>query len=273
MRIYEKIRSYSHIGRSTIYSMLSLCVITMPNMAHDTFLLPSQNNWSVGNSVDVRLTSALHFPDLASGPSKDRISSTVIRIGGEDVDTFSLRETKTFLSLGFTAEQTGFGVIAISTKPRFGDISPENAEVYFDEIGAEPPVRQAFDALPGTPPLRRSYSKHAKSFICVEDCKAGSSARSTPVNQALEFVEIDDKPNSFLLLRDGQPLANHKVKLSTTAKETHEFQTSQAGELTVSGKVSGVVILQAVVITLPAQPDGVYHSDYATLVLEIKAAS
>ena len=272
MYIYKRFKNHNRITGVLVGLIVSLTTVAAPSLAHETFLLPAKDSWSVGDSVDVKLSSSLSFPELAYGPKKDRIASTFIRVGGEAVNTYSLTESDAFLTLGFKAEHAGFGVVAMSSKPRFGDIEPEKAEVYFDEIGATKPVRQAFAALPGEPPLHRSYAKHTKSFICVENCEAGNSARSTPVGQALEFVAVEGSANRFQLLRSGKPLANHKVKISTAAKEVHEVTTTASGELTLDGKASGVIMLLAVVITLPDQPDGVYHSDYASLVLEIAPA-
>jgi len=268
MYIYQSLKNYNRIAGILICLIFSLTAVTAPSLAHDTFLLPAKHNWGMGDSVDIKLSSALSFPDITYGPKQDRISSTFVRVGGESVNTFSLTESKAFLTLGFKAEHSGFGVVAMSSKPRFGDIAPEKAEEYFDEIGATQPVRQAFAALSGEPPLHRSYAKHTKTFICVENCVAGNSARSTPTGQALEFVAVDGGTNTFQLLRGGKPLAHHKVKVSTSAKDVYEITTTKSGELTVDGKVSGVIMLLAVVITLPDQADGVYHSDYASLVLE-----
>ena len=272
MYISKNLKNHTHIAGILLCLIFSLTAVTVPSLAHDTFLLPAKHKWSVGNNVDIKLSSALSFPDLTSGPKRNRIASTFIRVGGEPVNTFSLTESKAFLTAGFKAERAGFGVVAMSSKPRFGDIEPEKAEEYFDEIGASEPVRQAFAALPGEPPLHRSYAKHTKTFVCVENCVAGNSASSAPVGQALEFVAVDGGANTFQLLRGGKPLAHHKVKISTSAKDVYEVKTTENGELTVDGKVSGVIMLLAVVITLPDQPDGVYHSDYASLVLEITQA-
>ena len=382
MRIYKSLKNDTLVARIFACLIVSLTAVATPVLAHDTFLLPAKNIWRVGHSVDIGLASTLSFPDLTWGVTQDRISSTFIRVGGEAVTTFTLTDGKAFLNVGFQAERSGFGVVALSTKPRFGDIAPEKAEGYFDEIGAapsvrqafaalagEPPlhrsyskhsktficvedcaagsatgstpvaqsstfirvggeavttftltdgkaflnvgfqaersgfgvvalstkprfgdiapekaegyfdeigaapsVRQAFAALAGEPPLHRSYSKHSKTFICVEDCAAGSATGSTPVGQALEFIAVDGGANVFQLLSGGKPLAHHKVKVTTSAKEVHEITTTMRGELTMSGKISGVIMLRAVVITLPDQADGIYHSDYATLVVDITRA-
>ena len=104
------------------------------------------------------------------------------------------------------------------------------------------------------------------------------SDRSDPVGQDLEFIAgggfiaSGGGANVFQLLRGGKPLAHHKVKVTTSAKEGHEITTTGSGELTISGKISGVIMLRAVVITLPDQAEGVYHSDYATLVVDITRA-
>lgn len=270
MSTYKNLKNCNRIAGGLVCLIFSLTAVTAPALAHNTFLLPVKHMWSEGSNVEVKLSSALSFPDLGSGPKQDRISLTSIRVGGQPVETFSLTESKAFLTLNFEAERSGTGVVAMSSKPRFGDIEPDNAEEYFDEIGATQEVRQAFAALPGEQPLHRSYAKHTKTFVCIEDCVAGSSARSTPVGQALEFVAVGGDTNAFQLLRGGAPLADHRVHISTSMKDVQEVMTNKNGVFTIEETPSGVTMLLAVVITLPSQPDGVYHSDYASLVLDVK---
>jgi hypothetical protein len=252
--------------------IVSFSTVSTPVSAHETFLLPAKNAWSVGNQIEIRMASSLSFPVLTWGITQDRISKTVIRLGGVDVTTFSLNNNDAFLKVSFMAQHSGSGVVAMSTKPRSGVIGPENTEGYLDEIGAAPSVREAFRALPGEAALHRSYAKHTKTFICVEDCSASRSANTTPVGQELEFIADAGATNVFQLLRAGNPLSHHEVKVRTSDKKLHKFATDGNGELTIGGEISGVIMLTAVAITLPEQADGLYHSDYATLVLDIARA-
>ena len=251
-----------------IASVASLLALISASFAHQTFLWPQKFVWDEGKLVTVSLTSALSFPNLEHGPAKDRIDLTAIVTGGMPVDEVSFSENETVLDVQFMPARTGFSRIAVSSKPRAGDIAPEDAEEYFDEIGASAPVRAAFDALPGSPPLKRSYSKHAKLFICIEICGIGNKAATEPVGQPLEFVAVGDSAAVFKLLRDGEGLPEHAVTIVTTAGDTVDLSTAEGGTFVVPEGLTGAIMLTAVVITLPDTADGIYHSDYATLTTE-----
>lgn len=251
--------------------LASLSIVTLPAaLAHETFLLPTQHVWKLDSDVKIRMASGLSFPELTWGVSQDRISTAIVQLDGKTINSPSLTDGKAFLTIDFTASQEGVGVVAMSTKPRSGDIKHESTEGYLDEIGAPHSVRQAFRALPGKPSLHRSYVKHTKSLICIESCKDGRYLNSKPVGQKLEFIVTNDNTNSFQLLLDGEPLPNHEVKVRDSTKELFKFETDANGQLSIGEKMSGTIMLAAVAITLPEKANGLYHSDYATLVLNIK---
>ena len=243
--------------------------MSAPSYAHQTFLLPAEFVGKPHTSIEVGLTSALSFPDRMSGPARDRIEFVTVLIGDHEISEILFEEEETVLNAKFVAHHPGFVRAAMSSMPRAGKIEPENADAYFDEIGASQPVRQAFDALPGEPPLNRSYSKHAKTFFCIETCGGAESAAS-PVSQKLEFVASDTGKRTFRLLLDGKALAGQDVSVTSFKGEQTSTTTNESGAFTIDESSSGIVMLSAVWITLPDSPDGVYHSDYATLTLDLK---
>jgi len=50
------------------------------------------------------------------------------------------------------------------------------------------------------------------------------------------------------------------------------LSTNEDGQVSIDAPVTGVVMISAIWITLPDQPDGVYHSDYATLTIDLPSA-
>lgn len=239
-------------------------------LAHETFLLPIQSVWEMNSNVEVRMASGLSFPDLTWGVNQERISSSTVQLNGKNVASPSFKDGKAFLTVSFNASEAGVGVVAISTKKRSGDIEHKNTEGYLEEIGASESIKQAFRALPGKLPLHRSYVKHTKSFICVKSCRDSRNLSSKPVGQKLEFVTANDGASRFQLLLDGKPLPSHEVKVRDSAKELYQYTTDSRGMFSIGKQVSGTVMLAAVAITLPEKADGLYHSDYATLVLNTK---
>lgn len=255
-------------GKRLLTAILAAGLAAAPAAAHQTFLLPSEFVWENGETVTVDLTSALSFPDLEHGPARDRIAFSQAAIGGEPVGALSFNESETALEISFDTNRTGLAIVAASSKPRAGQIPPEDVDMYLDEIEADASVREAFDALPGSPPLDRSYSKHAKTFFCIDACDNNGGA-STPVGQKLEFVASGARAKTFVLLLDGKPLAGKAVTVVPVDGEAMQTATDENGTIAVSAPVSGVVMLSAVWITLPASADGVYHSDYATLTVDL----
>lgn len=249
--------------------ILSIGVVAVSKAAaHQTFLLPEKFQVKAGSDVDISLTSALAFPNLEHGPARDRIAFSKVMLGNSALDNVTFSEGETALSLSFHAGESGLAMIAVSSKPRGGEIPPEDVEVYLDEIEAPESVRAAFDALPGSPALNRSYSKHAKTFICIESC-GGEKTAEEPAGQKIEFVSIDRSQTTFRLLYDGKPLQGKTVTIASVSGEPSTVVTNDAGEFNPDGSASGIVMFGAVVITLPETPDGVYHSDYATLTVNL----
>ncbi|MBL4853272.1 MAG: DUF4198 domain-containing protein [Robiginitomaculum sp.] len=253
-------------------TVLAATLFAVPALAHQTFLWPAKFMWQSGDKVEVALTSALAFPKLESGPGKDRIAFSSAMVAGKKIDTFTLAEHKTYLNMEFQADTAGFGVIAMSSKTRSGAIKPEDSEGYLDEIGASDTVRKAFNDLPGTPALNRSYNKHTKTFICVETCTGGADAKYKSVGQKLEFVASKTGDRDFVLLLDGKPLAGQDVVIYGVDGKGAETVSDANGLVKIDHAHTGVAMLTAVWITLPAKPDGVYHSDYTALTLKLAHA-
>ncbi|RZM71058.1 hypothetical protein C3B51_22930 [Pseudoalteromonas rubra] len=251
--------------------LVTLNMLVLPTvLAHETFLLPIQSVWEMNSNVEVRMASGLSFPDLTWGVNQERISSSTVQLNGKNVASPLFKDGKAFLTVSFKASEAGFGVVAISTKKRSGDIEHKNTEGYLEEIGASESIKQAFRALPGKPPLHRSYVKHTKSLICVKSCKKSQDLSLKPVGQKLEFITANEDLNRFQLLLDGKPLPHHDVKVRNSEKELYQYRTDSRGMFSIGEQVSGAVMLAAVAITLPEKPDGLYHSDYASLVLNTK---
>jgi len=270
-RPYGTVNNTWTTGRNWIAGGLAALLLATPSYAHKTFLAVERYVWDAGEVIEVSLTSALEFPNIEYGPAQDRISSISVFVGDQEISDIAFEEGEVALTATFTPTNNGPVVIAMSTHPRAGEISPEGAAAYFDEIDAEQSTRQAFDDLPGSPALSRSYSKHTKTFLCVASC-AGPGARNTAIGQALEFVGVAGENRSFALLRDGDVLPGQRVAIYSVDGSHVETVTDDQGVIILENSVSGVVLLSAIWITLPAQADGVYHSDQATLTVSVQPA-
>lgn len=254
-------------------SLLAAAVIATPSLAHKTFLAPSQYVWDSGTIVEVAFTSGLAFPDIESGPARDRISFTAVIVDNQAVEEVAYEESETALNVTFMADDRGLAVIAMSSFLRSGEIAPEDASAYLNGIGADDTVRQAFEDLPGSPALNRSYIKHTKTFICIETCENGRESSYAPIGQTLEFVAVESHGRTFGLVRDGAPLEGHRVAIFSHDGHQLDAVTDENGWVEIDGSMSGAVMLSAIWITLPDQADGVYHSDQATLTVDLGQAN
>jgi len=250
-------------------AVLAATFFAVPVFAHKTFLWPAKFMWQTGDTVEVALTSALTFPNLEFGPGKDRIAFSSVVMAQHKIDTFAFSENKTYLNMTFKADNAGFGVIAMSSKTRSGDIKPEDTEGYLDEIGANEAARKAFNDLPGTPVLHRSYNKHTKTFICIETCDAGANEKYKPVGQKIEFIASKSGDRTFVVLLDGKPLADQDVVIYGADGKGVDTVSDASGLIKISPSHEGVTMLTSVWITMPVKPDDVYHSDYAALTLKL----
>lgn len=66
----------------TVTAALVATMLTAPlASAHKTYLATERTVWEAGSEVTVGLTSALEFPDIETGPARNRIDFTSVRVG------------------------------------------------------------------------------------------------------------------------------------------------------------------------------------------------
>lgn len=253
---------------ATLGASIGAVLLAGTALAHKTFLAPHQMVWGAGDMITVSFTSALAYPDIQFAIGRDRIKDAVAYVASDEVESLTYAQTETSLEISFDTETEGFGVLAVTTLPRSGEIPAEDVELYFDELDASQAVRDRFDALPGEPALMRSYSKLSKTVFCVAECSGGGAVFS-PLGHALEFVPVQGESRSFALFRDGQALAGHRVFIDTVDGRTHRTRTNDMGRFEVTEAATGTVLMSAVWIDVPTSADGNYHSDQASLTINL----
>ncbi|MCF6262474.1 MAG: DUF4198 domain-containing protein [Xanthomonadales bacterium] len=253
------------LQKTIITTALSFTLLAAPAVAHQTFLVPEKFNSAVGEQVNLVITSALAYPNREGGPSLDRIPFIHVMLNGQKIKNLTFTENETYMNASFTANSVGFAMAAMSSKRRFGEIKPEEADYYLDSLGVNDEVKAAFFAQEGTPALNRSYNKHTKTFFCIESCDGGKQTAYEAVGQDLEFVASSEAANHFILLLNGKPLAGHVVTVVSPGSDNLELSTNQNGGINFDSSEMNSVMMTAVWVTLPEQASGVYQSDYATL--------
>ncbi len=262
--------SYHRTARFTAALGACVCAVSLAGtaLAHKTFLAPHQMVWEAGETITVSFTSALAYPDLQFAIGADRIESAAAHVAHEAVESLSYEEADASLEISFDTQAQGYGVLAVTTHPRSGEIPPEDVALYFEELDADHAVRDRFDALPGDPALVRSYAKLSKTVFCVAECGGGGRVFS-PLGHALEFVPVQGDSRSFTLFREGEPLGDHRVFIDTVDGQLHHARTNAAGRFEVTEAVTGTVLMSAVWIDVPEAADGTYHSDQASLTIHL----
>ena len=269
MTIRFPILSVHGLHRATIAGILVAGLVSPPAFGHKTYIASERAVWAAVDTIEVSLTSALDYPNIEFGPARDRVAFTSVVVGDVPVDAPDFEETETALVISFDPQTTGFAVVAVSAHPRSGEIASEDVDSYFDEIGADAVVRAAFAALPGSPAMMRSYTKHTKLFLCVAECETGRDAGMRATGQALEFVATGEEGRSFALLRNGERVSGQMVDIHGVDGGHATVETDADGVIQVDHAFSGPTLLSAVWITLPDQASGTYHSDQATLVVTL----
>lgn len=268
-RIAGRVRRRSPMWRAGLLGGLAALAVSSAALGHKTFLALQQSLWPAGQTVQISMTSALDYPDIQFGFSPDRVAFAWAVVGGETIAELAFAQSETSMDVSFHPHATGMGMLAVTTHPRSGEIPPESVGPYFDEIELDADARAAFLALPGTPALMRSYTKLTKTVFCVETCEGGEAALVTPLGQALEFVRLAGESRGFALFRSGEPLAGHRVRVQTADGGHQDAVTDDAGAFFVDETLQGAILLSAIRVELPDQPTGIYHSDQATMTVNL----
>ncbi|MBL1430206.1 MAG: DUF4198 domain-containing protein [Robiginitomaculum sp.] len=246
-------------------TLLAFTLLAAPALAHPTFLEPEKFNSAVGEQVNLMLSTSLGYPTMENGPSLDRIPFIHVMANGQKIENLAFAKKETHMSTSFTADNAGFAMAAMSSKRRFGEIKPEEADYYLNAIGVSDEAKAAFFAQEGTPALNRSFNKHTKTFFCVETCDGGKEAAYVAVGQDLEFVASNEAANRFVLLLNGAPVADHAVTVVSPGSDDLELNTNQNGVIDFDTSGMKSVMIISVWVTVPEEASGVYQSDYATL--------
>ncbi len=156
----------------------------------------------------------MKFPALEYGPKEKRVSKTGVS-GPDSQATFKVfAETKTALQFRLEARKAGTYVATVELSPHDIDLTPDKVAEYFAEIDAPKSLRDTYAAMPEPRQWRETYTKHAKTVVCVVSCSTANELVCATGAKA-EFVAVaeslgSDRPK-FRLLAAGAPLANAAV--------------------------------------------------------------
>lgn len=245
--------------------------------AHDTWLLPERFEVAVGKTLNIEMTSGMHFPRLESPIERTRVARAEARLGGSSVALTERRSQTHALAFLHPFRAAGIATLAVELKPRTLELRPAQVKEYLDEIGATPEVRRAWAASPGKAWVE-TYTKHAKTFLRVG--KAGEASRDLSWREAVGFaLELvpDADPTAIAagqrltvtLLRDGKPLPGLAVGVVRENAAAGTLQTTDAeGRATLSFGKRGLYLVRATYLRPEGSSGDRWVSDFTTLTLE-----
>ena len=266
--------------RVGIASALLLGLTSGAARAHDTWLLPASSQAKPGNSLRLEMTSGMAFPKRESPIKPDRIASQGVRLGGRRLPFDDPRVNKKELILTATLDRPGVATFWLDLHPRTLELTAEDVEHYFEEIGASAAVRERWQSAPEPRRWRESYTKHVKTFVRV-GTPGSDRSWSEPVGSAFELVPERDPTGLragdelvVRLLRNGAPAAGVTVGL-LRAGETKSVDrpTGDDGRVTFTIGAAGWYLLRSTDLRPASGPDLDWESDFATLTFEAQAAA
>jgi hypothetical protein len=239
--------------------LLALAVLLAPvaARAHDTFLLAPAAPAAVGEPVALALTSGMAFPAPEYGPQPERVARASASSGTLIVRDRSPEE----LASRLVDARSGLQAAAVSLKPHTFTLTASELAHYLEEIGAAHDLAARARA---EPEFRETYVKHAKTLLCIADCRP-SAAALQPVGAALEWV-AEPALERFVLLLAGRPLANQPTTVQFGG-ERRMLTTDANGMIHLPAEARGAVMLSAVRLVPPVLAGAPWTSDFATLTL------
>lgn len=219
--------------------------------AHDFFLLPERFTAAAAEDLDVSATVSASFPQLENVVTEDRIDRLLVEGPGEPRLVITGPGSES-LALRLVTAEPGLVVAGVQTKARDVDYAEDRIGVILEEYRIGPTATAAVRALPGPRVLQVSSRRFAKTIVCASSC-ADQSAAARPLGADLEFVGTGSGTDHFLLVRSGEPLANHPVDLVTSDGNRQHLTTGEAGEVHLPDSARGTLMLFAAVMDPPAQ--------------------
>ncbi len=260
--------------------------------AHDTWLMPvSGFTVPVGTRAALELTSAGRFPTAETAIRAERVERAESWLGGESAPLAVEAPGARALRLRTAPlARPGIATLIVSLAPRTLTLTRAQVAHYFDEIGAEPAVREAYARGDGS--WTETYVKHAKAYVRVGDAGADSSWRDA-IGQRLELVPRRDPTRlragttlEMQLLRCMTPSAGQSVSwVRAGAARARMARTDAEGVVRIPLDRPGRWLVRATSLrpreatmsvggctlpTDPSAPDAAWRSDFATLVLDVR---
>ncbi|MBA2467173.1 MAG: DUF4198 domain-containing protein [Sphingomonas sp.] len=237
--------------RTLIAGALTSAVLCLPSAAwaHDFFLLPERFVASGQGGVRLVATVGSSFPVPENAVPADRIERVVAAGAGNPQVHIAGAGSKA-LNLHVAGAGAGMLVVGGGAKPREVEYAEDRIPLILGEYRVLPNAAAAVEALPKPRTWKVLSRRFAKTFICVQSCRARSAAERS-FGAHLEFVGHRSSADRFRLLAAGKPLANYPVDLVDQAGKRRHLSTDARGELRLPAGVRGTSMLFAAKLEPP----------------------
>lgn len=244
---------------------------------HDTWLLPDRFQVAPRQAVTVDLTSGMAFPELETGPKRERVESAKCRLAGRTFEIDDITAGAKALIFKTELPEPGIAALWVKLPPKSIELKPEEVEHYIDEIGASAALRKQWTEMEPKR-WRELYAKHQKTFVRVGQ-PAGDRSWAEPVGSALEIVPDSDPTEvragddfAVRVLKNGKPhaaFALNAIAAGQTKGET--ARTDAEGRVTFRINKAGPWLLRGTDLRKAAREDADWESDFVTLTFKAKA--
>ena len=257
--------------RRAIWTVL---LVATPLLAHDTWIAPDRFTAHRGETIVLHLTSGMEFPKLDTAIKPDRVARAVIRVGRQS-SVMKPRPGEHSLDFLTRIRSSGVATIGVELQPKSIELTPPQVTEYLDEIGADADLRRAWNDRPEPKRWREIYTKHAKSFVRVDN---PDDSWKEPLGLGLEFLPLVD-PTSLhagdtlpvRLIESGKPLADFSVGVVGEA-DSHGtiLKTDSNGRVNVPLPRAGRYMLRATHLRPAQGADADWISEFTTLTVNVR---
>jgi hypothetical protein len=234
---------------STLLAITLALLFPAASAAHDFFLLPERFVTADGSEAAIMATVSAGFPKLENVVAADRISWVGARgPGSPELRIGQPASNATILSL--SSAGPGVVVAGASTHARDVDYGEDVIDLILEEYRVGQDALSAIGALARPRTLPASSRRFAKTMVCIVDCNDRSAA-TQPLGMAFEFVGVDGADDHFMLLRDGNPVADYPVDLVLDDGVRSHLGTDGQGRIRLPADARGAMMLFAAYMQPP----------------------
>lgn len=269
---------HHHLFRA---ALLGLCLAaSTATFAHDTWLHVAEQQPGSGLLV-LEMGSGSRYPRSEGAVPGSRVVAPGCVDESRNSRSLAPRqELATTLELRARAGDARALACWLELLPVDLVLTPELVQVYFQDIRAPQPVRDAWAAQQkagiGWKEVYRKYVR-IETPLQGSDAVTDWAALRKPRNHALELVPVGrealraGKDAEYQALAGGKPVADLAVEFVSLRNPAGIWrQTDANGRMRVALPFAGEWLLRATVLHVPASPQEPWRSEFATLTVQVR---